>query len=340
MQTIILNEPGRFSMTDTPAPPAPGPGEALVRVHRVGICGTDLHAFEGKQPFFSYPRILGHELGVAVVAVGDGVSHVQPGDCCAVEPYLNCGKCVACRRGRTNCCQTLQCLGVHTDGGMRERIIVPAHKLHPSNQLSLEQLALVETLGIGCHAVNRTRIEPDENVLVIGAGPIGLGVMCFASAAGGRVVALDVNEQRLAFCRRHSGVEQALTLSDNVVDDLRRAFAGELPTAVLDATGNPKSMHAAFDYVAPSGRLTFVGLFIGDVTFHDPDFHRKELTLLATRNATPADFRQIIAMTEAGQIDTQPWITHRVAAAGMIQQFPTWLDPAGGCIKGIVNFAE
>jgi threonine dehydrogenase-like Zn-dependent dehydrogenase len=177
MQTIVLNEPEHFVLTDTPQPGDPAPGQALVRVRNIGICGTDLHAYRGRQPFFSYPRILGHELGVEVVAVGDNNASLKPGDQCAVEPYLNCGHCIACRRGMTNCCTTLKVLGVSTDGGMREYITLPVNKLHKSEKLGLDQLAIVETLCIGAHAVSRAQPEPGETALVVGAGPIGLTVI-------------------------------------------------------------------------------------------------------------------------------------------------------------------
>jgi threonine dehydrogenase-like Zn-dependent dehydrogenase len=163
MKTIILDKPGQFQLTETEPPAAPLPGQALVRVRRVGICGTDIHAFKGDQPFFSYPRILGHELGVEVVSVASDVSNLTSGEICAVEPYLNCGVCIACGRGRPNCCVQLKCLGVHTDGGMRELITVPAAKLHPSHTLTLEQLALVETLGIGAHAVERASCNRESS---------------------------------------------------------------------------------------------------------------------------------------------------------------------------------
>ena len=157
-------------MVDVHEPGPPGPGEALVRVHRVGICGTDISGYLGKMPFYSYPRIPGHELGVEVVSVGEGVPNVRPGDRCSVEPYINCQQCSACQRGNGNCCKNLKVLGVHTDGGLRARFIVPARKLHPSKKLSLEQLALVETLGIGCHAVNRSKVQPGEHALVVAPG--------------------------------------------------------------------------------------------------------------------------------------------------------------------------
>jgi len=319
-----------------------------VRVRRVGICGTDLHAFRGRQPFFTYPRILGHELGVEVVAIGpahDAQSSkelkIRPGDRCAVEPYLNCGTCVACRAGKTNCCVKLQCLGVHTDGGMRELIRVPAAKLHKSEKLTLEQLALVETLGIGAHAVVRGGPQKGEQVLVIGAGPIGLSVIQFAKLDGARITTIDVNQKRLDFCKQRLSVDATILAGNDLDENIRKVTetcGGELPTLVFDATGNAQSMHNAFKFVANGGRLVFVGLFVGDVTFHDPEFHRREMTLLATRNSTAKEFKRIIALMESGQIDTTPWITHRASCSEMIGQFEGWLDPNCGVIKAMVEF--
>lgn len=340
MKGIVLVEPGALREAELPEPTAPSAGEALVRVHRVGVCGTDLHAFRGRQPFFTYPRILGHELGVEVLEVGPGVSAVKPGDRCAVEPYLNCGSCVACRRGRPNCCVRLSVLGVHTDGGMRERILVPASKLHRSQQLSLDQLALVETLGIGAHAVERAELQPDETVAVIGVGPIGLSVLQFALAANARVIALDVNPRRLAFCRERFGLSADQTVDLSAVDDvashLNALTAGEGPTAVFDATGNGASMAESFNLPAHGGRLIFVGLFNGDLTFNDPNFHRRELTLLASRNARPETFGHIIRLIEQGRVDTDPWITHRAALADVPRQFSGWIDPAAQVLKAMV----
>jgi 2-desacetyl-2-hydroxyethyl bacteriochlorophyllide A dehydrogenase len=336
MRALVLETPGRLALQDWPEANQPGAGEALVRVHRVGVCGTDIHAFRGKQPFFEYPRLIGHELGVEVLEVGEGVENIQPGDRCAVEPYLNCGQCIACRRGRGNCCANMRVLGVHVDGGLRERFVVPAHKLHASTSLTYEQLALVETLGIGAHAVARGQAEAGEWALVIGAGPIGLGVMQFARQAGSKVIALDANPARLEFCRNIWGIEHTVTAGDEALEAIRALTGGDLPTAVFDATGHPASMAKAFDFVAPSGRLVFVGLFPGDVTFHDPDFHRKEMTLLATRNALPVDFANIIRWTEAGEIDTAPWITHRAVMEEVPGQFEGWTDPANGVLKAVV----
>jgi 2-desacetyl-2-hydroxyethyl bacteriochlorophyllide A dehydrogenase len=336
MQTIVLEQPGQFRLTATAALDAPGAGEALVRVHRAGICGTDFHAFHGRQPFFSYPRILGHELGVEVVAVGPGVAKPQVGEHCAVEPYLNCARCIACRRGQPNCCVNLRVLGVHTDGGMREYLIVPAAKLHPSGQLSFEQLALVETLSIGAHAVERAQPSAGEQTLVIGAGPIGLAVMQFARLAGAEVIALDISTPRLAFARAHGIVDHTVARGEDALARLLGLTNGHLPTAVFDATGNPQSRMQAFQYVAHTGRLIFVGLVQGDITFNDPAFHGRELTLLASRNATPNDFRRIITHLERGSIDTTPWITHRVPSDLFIESFPKWVQPDSGIVKGVL----
>ncbi len=338
MKALILQQPGQLVAATVPAPAAPAAGEALVRVHRIGICGTDLHAYGGRQPFFTYPRILGHELGVEVLAVGAGVNHVRPGDRCAVEPYLNCGRCIACRRGKPNCCSDIRVMGVHVDGGMREQFVLPAAKLHRSASLSYDQLALVETLGIGAHAVQRAALEPGETVAVIGAGPIGLTVIQFALAAGARVLVLDVNPARLAFCREHLGI--AATLDTRETDPqarLREFTDGDLPTAVFDATGNPQSMAGSFRFPAHGGRLVFVGLFPGDVTFSDPEFHRRELTLLGSRNSRPEDFRRIIELVEAGRVDTSPWITHRAPFDAVPEVFPSWTKPETGVLKAMIS---
>lgn len=338
MKTLVLETPGKLLLTETPEPGHSPAGQALVRIRRIGVCGTDIHAFNGKQPFFSYPRILGHELGVEIMEITPNDRGLAVGDFCAVEPYLNCGECIACRRGKGNACVSLKVLGVHTDGGHREFIHVPIAKLHPSKKLTLDQLALVETLGIGAHAVDRAALTEGETVLVIGTGPIGLAVIQFAQAAGAKVIAMDVNESRLAFCRSTLGVAHTvLATSPDVVKILQELTNGDLPTAVFDATGNPRSMMAAFDYPAHGGRLVFVGLFQGDVTFNDPNFHKRELTLMGSRNARPEDFTRIIQLIEAGKVDTTPWITHRAPFDDVPNQFPAWVKPETGVLKAMID---
>jgi 2-desacetyl-2-hydroxyethyl bacteriochlorophyllide A dehydrogenase len=337
MRTIVLNEPGDLRHTDTDIPGPPGVGMALVRIRRVGVCGTDFHAWRGRQPFFTYPRVLGHELGGEVAAVAPDVRTVSAGDRCAIEPYLDCGECQACRRGRGNCCERLQVLGVHVDGGMREWLEVPARKLHPSGALDLDTLALVETLSIGAHAVTRAAPAPGGAVLVVGAGPIGLSVAAFATAAGADVAVMDVNEARLAFCRSHLGVTRTLHASGGDTPANVRGESGDLPLIVFDATGNRESMEASFALAAHGGTLVFVGLVQADITFRDPDFHRRELTLLASRNALAGDFAHVLATLESGRLDVRPWITHRTTLDDVPSQFPRWVSPESGVVKAMIE---
>ncbi len=340
MKALQLEQPKAWRRIDIAEPAAPAAGEVLLRVHRIGICGTDISGYLGKMPFFSYPRIPGHELGVEVLAVGVGVTNVALGDRCSVEPYINCGHCYSCRRGFTNCCETNKTLGVMCDGGMTERILLPARKLHPSKKLSFDQLALVETLAIGCHAINRGEPKPGEAVLVIGAGPIGLSVIEFAKLSGARTIVMDMNEQRLAFVRDTMGVpDTILTKGDG--EELKRLAEltnGQLADVVVDATGSNKSMAHALSYCAFKGRLIYVGITQSEISFlQAPALHRRELEIRASRNALPGDFTRIIRHIEDGQINTSPWITHQASFDDMIHVFPSWTQPDTGVIKAVVS---
>ncbi|WPP48680.1 zinc-binding alcohol dehydrogenase family protein [Catalinimonas niigatensis] len=338
MKTIVLQQAGKFEYTESTLDKNLKPDEALVKVHSIGICGTDFHAYAGNQPFFSYPRILGHELGVEVMEVGAKVDHVKTGDRCSVEPYHNFGNDQAVRRGFTNCGENVSVLGVHQDGGMREYLKIPASYLHKSDQLTYDQLALIEPLGIGCHAVNRAQVTAQDDVLVIGAGPIGLAAIEFAVASGARVVSMDINEDRLHFAASVMKIKGTVVANKEDTEvQLRKQFDGDLPTIVFDATGNKHSMSKAMEYVASAGKLVFIGLFQGDFSFHDPYFHRKEMTLMASRNALPSDFKQIIRMMEEGKINTDAWITHRSSFEDMVGQFDRWLQPEAKVIKAIVS---
>jgi alcohol dehydrogenase len=340
MRAIQLEKPLAFRLIEIAEPSAPGPGEALVRVHRVGVCGTDIGGFLGKMPYFSYPRIPGHELGVEVIAVGEGVTHVQAGQRSSVEPYLNCQHCYSCRCGHSNCCENNQTLGVHCDGGLRPRFLIPARKLHASATLNFEQLALVETLAIGCHAVNRGQPRKNEHVLVIGAGPIGLSAIEFARFSGARTIVMDVNEARLDFVRLRMRIPDTIVTRHDG-DELKRLSEltnGQLADVVIDATGSHRSMSHALNYCAFGGRLVYVGITQNEVSFpHAPVMHRRELSVLASRNALPGDFTRIIKLIEDGQLDTGPWITHHADFDEMIQAFPTWIQPETGVIKAMVK---
>ncbi len=339
MKTIVLEEPRRFVQKEIPAPEAPGAGEALVRVHRVGVCGTDISGYLGKMPFYGYPRIPGHELGVEVLAVGESVDNVKVGDRCSVEPYLNNPESFASQSGKTNCCNELQVLGVHVDGGLRPEFILPARKLHPSKKLEMEQLALVETLAIGCHAVDRANPVAGELFLVIGAGPIGLSVIEFARLADVELVVMDMNAQRLDFCREQMGVKHTVQFKGDgsEVDQLRAIGNGHLPTIAVDATGNKHSMQDVFNYVDHTGKVVYVGIVNDEITFRHPALHLKEITLLMSRNALPKDFQRIIQLIEDGKIDTRPWITHRTSFDEMIDVFDSFTKPETGVIKAIIE---
>jgi 2-desacetyl-2-hydroxyethyl bacteriochlorophyllide A dehydrogenase len=340
MKAIQLEKPEHFRRIESPEPSAPGPGEALVRVHRVGICSTDISGYLGKMPFFSYPRIPGHELGVEVLAIGEGVANVKPGDRCSVEPYMNCQNCSSCRRGHTNCCENLKVIGVMTDGGMTERIVLPARKLHPANKLTPEQCALVETLAIGCHAVNRGEPKTGENVLIIGAGPIGLSVIEFARLSGARTIVLDLNEARLAFVRDQMRISDTIVArgEGEELKQLRELTGGQLADVVIDATGSNRSMSHALNYCAFAGRVVYVGITQQEVSFpHAPVLHRRELSIFASRNALPPDFTRIIKLIEAGEIDTRPWITHHASFDDVIGVFPSWIKPETGVVKAMVE---
>jgi 2-desacetyl-2-hydroxyethyl bacteriochlorophyllide A dehydrogenase len=342
MKALQLEKPEHWRAIEIPHPDSPATGEALVRVQRIGICGTDISGYLGKMPFFSYPRIPGHELGVEVLAVGPEVQNVKVGDRCSVEPYMNCQRCYACQRGHTNCCENLKVLGVMIDGGMTEQMVLPARKLHPANKLTPDQCALVETLAIGCHAVNRGNPGPGENVLVVGAGPIGLSVLEFVKLSGARTIAMDMVQKRLEFCRAKMGIKNTvLSKGDGTeIDKLKEVTDGHLPDLVIDATGSNKSMSNALTYCASAGRLVYVGITQQEISFlHAPVMHRRELTLLASRNALPGDFTRIIKLIDERKIDTQPWITHRTDFAKLVENFPSYTRPETGVIKAIVTVA-
>lgn len=342
MRALQLEKPETWRFIEIPEPSSPEAGQALVRVHRVGVCGTDLGGYLGKFPFFSYPRIPGHELGVEVLEVGHGVTNVKPGDRCSVEPYLNCQQCYSCRRGYTNCCQHHKTLGVMCDGGLTDKIVLPARKLHPANGLTSDQAALVETLAIGCHAVDRSGCKQGENVLVIGAGPIGLSALEFVKLSGARPIVADLSENRLKFVQTKMGVTDTLLIQNDEKDvsDLEEMTQGQRADVVIDATGNHRSMVRAFEFAAFSGRVVYVGITQQNLEFgHAPIFHRRELTLLASRNALSSDFTRIVGLIEAGRIDTDPWITHHAQFEDVPHEFPNWLDPNAGVMKAIIHMS-
>jgi len=339
MKTIILNSPHKFQLTETHIDSHLEADQALVKVHVIGICGTDIHAYSGNQPFFSYPRVLGHELGVEVVGIGADVTNISVGDKCSVEPYFNKGMDQAISRGLTNCSENISVFGVHEDGGMREYFKIQARYLHTSKQLTYRHLALIEPLAIGCHAVNRANIEEQDKVLVIGTGPIGLATIQFAKFKSAKVVAMDINKNRLEICEEIFGIRSVLSTNSELIlhDDIKDSFGGDLPTIIFDATGNPASMKNTLELVAHGGKIIFIGLYQGDFTFFDPLFHKKELTLMGSRNALHSDFEQIIKLMEKGDIDINKWITHKISFDDLPAKFEEILKPESKVIKAIIE---
>jgi 2-desacetyl-2-hydroxyethyl bacteriochlorophyllide A dehydrogenase len=336
MKTLVCTKPGEFSYEEGEMPVLQK-GQAIIKIKRIGICGTDLHAFEGTQPFFEYPRILGHELAGELVAV-DGAEGFQIGERVSFIPYFNCGECIACRSGLPNCCASIKVCGVHIHGGFAEYLSVPSYSLLHGEGLSFDELSLVEPLAIGAHGVRRAAVREGEFVLVVGAGPIGLGIAEFARIAGGNVIMMDVNETRLKFCKERLGVQHTVNpLTDDVLLKLKEITAGDMPTVVIDATGNLKAINSAFSYMAHGARYVLVGLQKADITFSHPEFHKREATLMSSRNATREDFKHVIASMKKGLVKPTNYITHRVQFDEVKDQFASWLKPETGVIKATVE---
>lgn len=334
MNVLVCVEPGKLEVVSRPAPAAQA-GDALVRPLRIGICGTDYHIYEGKHPFLQYPRVMGHELAVEVVeAPAD--SPVKPGEVCVVNPYISCGTCIACRKGKPNCCVRIAVLGVHVDGGMGELLALPARNLVPAPGLTADQCATVEFLAIGAHAVRRAAVRPDERVLVVGAGPIGLGVIAFASLAGGRVFVLDRDQDRVAIAADLAG-GLPLPPAESTAAAVAAVTDSEGFDVVFDATGQAGPMEAGFEFVAHGGRYVFVSVVKGPILFQDPDFHRKEMTLYGSRNATSEDFSHVIASIREGRLPVDRFITHRTTLAGAVADLPRWATEKSGLIKALIT---
>ena len=334
MRAIVCSGPGKLVLEER-AEPIRGGNEIVVRVRRVGICGTDYHIYEGKHPYLQYPRVMGHELAVEVVEAPAG-SDFTPGEICVVNPYLHCGHCVACRAGKPNCCVNISVMGVHQDGGMTELLALPATSLIHAPGLTADQCATVEFLAIGAHAVRRGGVSPGEKVLVIGAGPIGLGVALFARLSGGAVALYDRDSARL---RLVEPVADIATLSpDADMAGAARDFTnGDGFHVVFDATGNAQSIEKGFDFVAHGGRYVLVSVVRETIAFADPDFHRKEMALFGSRNSTDEDFARVIAAIRDGQVPVNRLITHRTSLEGAVRDLPRWATEKSGLIKAMIE---
>jgi 2-desacetyl-2-hydroxyethyl bacteriochlorophyllide A dehydrogenase len=335
MKVIVCQTPGSFEFIEKEIP-KPAPGFSIIQIKRIGVCGTDLHAFAGNQPFFSYPRVLGHELAAEFVE-GDAAGFVK-GEALTIVPYFMCGNCIACRNGKPNCCAAIKVFGVHIDGGMSAYVSVPSYALVKSGGLTLDQLALVEPLAIGAHAVSRAQIVPGEKILVVGAGPIGIGLVLFAQLAGAEVVLMDTNDERLQFCRNHFAVLSTINpLQQDAIEMLKAFTSGDMPSVVIDATGNQRAINNAFAYMAHGGKYILVGLQLGEISFSHPEFHKREAMLMSSRNATKADFSHVMDAIASGRIDPLHMITHRLLFDEVVDSFSTLSDPSKKVVKAMID---
>ncbi|MFG6432937.1 zinc-binding alcohol dehydrogenase family protein [Roseateles sp. LYH14W] len=335
MLTVTCESPGHLVAQQRPRPER-GHGEVLLRVRRVGVCGTDLHIFTGHQPYLAYPRVMGHELS-GVVEEAETDSGLVPGDPVYVMPYLSCGHCIACRQGKTNCCVRIQVLGVHRDGAFAEFISVPQRFVGKADGITLDQAAMLEFLAIGAHAVRRADVTAGQRVLVVGAGPIGMGAMIFARLRGAVVTAIDGRQDRLGFALKHLGVAAAVPVGDGDEAELSRLTDGEFFDVVFDATGNAKAMERGFRFIAHGGRYVLVSIVQGDIRFSDPEFHKREATLLSSRNATTEDFETVMKAIREGLVPSAALATHRMTLAEVPAGFARLLDPTEGVIKAIIE---
>ncbi len=335
MKYIVCEKPGEFILKEKKAPIKKA-NEALLKIKKVGVCGTDLHAYSGNQAYFTYPRILGHELASEILEIGKNSQGIKIGDKVVVMPYISCGKCIACRKGKTNCCININVLGVHGDGGMQEQIAVPIDILLLANQLTYDEISIVEPLAIGAHALRRANVKRDEIITVVGCGPIGIGIMKLAQIVGAKVIAIDINEQRLEYAQKKMGIDYIVKAGHNAVKEVSEITGGELCDAVFDASGNKFALETCPDYMSHGGRFILVGLSKGDLVYRHPKIHAKEMTLMCSRNATRKDFEYVISVLN--QFPTAAFITHNVPFTEMIENFDSWLKPETGVIKATIDF--
>jgi len=279
---------------------------------------------------------MGHEFSGTVAEAPAG-SALAAGDPVFVMPYLSCGRCIACRQGKTNCCVAIQVLGVHRDGAFTEYLSVPQAFVHKAEGVTLDQAAMLEFLAIGAHAVRRGDVQAGQRVLVVGTGPIGMAALTFAVLRGANVTALDTRRERVDFCCRHLGAHAGVVIGDGDEAELARLTDGDFFDIVFDATGNARAMERGFGFIAHGGKYVLVSVVRDTIAFADPEFHKREATLLGSRNATMEDFDTVLAAMRAGRIPHQALNTHRLALADLPADFAQLLDPSRGVVKAIVE---
>jgi 2-desacetyl-2-hydroxyethyl bacteriochlorophyllide A dehydrogenase len=336
MKAVVCHSPGRLEYIERPNPAPAAKGYAAVDIKHIGICGTDYHIFEGKHPFLEYPRVMGHELSGIVAETGPGGS-LEPGTPVIVNPYISCGSCVACRKGKMNCCTNIRVLGVHTDGGMCERILVPEENLYPAEGLSLRDAAMVEFLAIGAHAVRRSLAPAGSRALVVGIGPIGLGVAIFARIAGLEVTLLDSSEERLSFASERLGFKDGVMAGNFSNAELLNLTDGDGFDVVFDATGNATSITNGFSLVAHGGAYVLVSVVKENIAFSDPEFHKREMMLIGSRNAQKIDFEHVISAIRDKLVPLDELASHSTTLEQAPVSLARWVHDKTGLIKAIID---
>ncbi|ORM61718.1 galactonate oxidoreductase [Pantoea rodasii] len=339
MKTLVVAEP-RNMVWQQREKPTPAAQEVVIKPITAGICGTDIHAWAGNQPFFSYPRVLGHELCGEVVELGSRVTGFNVGQRVALIPYVACQQCDACLSGKTNCCETISVIGVHQDGGFCEFLSVPASNLLAVDDVAPEAAALIEPFAISAHAVRRAAVAADEQVLVVGAGPIGLGVAAIAASAGARVVVADTSEPRRAHVAEKLGLATINPMAEDFEASLRAEFSGRLAAKVIDATGSPAAMNGAVKLIRHGGTIVFVGLHKGDLVIPDIEFHKREATLMGSRNATREDFAKVSELMASGLLRADIMLNRHYAFSTLVETFESEVINNRELIKGVIHFAQ
>lgn len=335
MRAIVCQEPFRLGSILREDPVA-GPGEVVVRIRRVGLCGTDYHIFAGRHPFLTYPRVMGHELSGEVAALGAGTA-LRVGQLVTINPYIACGACIACRKAKPNACVNIKVLGVHVDGGMCDMLVVPESAVIDADGLSADQAAMVEFLAVGAHAVARAPAAGGERMLVVGAGPIGIATALFGRLNGFEVSLVDRRQARLEYARDRLGFDGVSAEAD-LEDVLGQRTHGDMFDVVVDATGSLPAMRRSLGLVAHGGALVLVGVAPGELTFEDPEFHKREAMLIASRNALPADFERVIAAIKSGDIPTDALQTNSIDAEELPTRMPDLIANADSVLKAIAKF--
>lgn len=339
MKYLVCEKPYKLLTCNKPIP-EPAAGESLLKIQLAGVCGTDIHAYEGTQPFFDYPRILGHELCAEYLS--GSKQGVVAGDRVTIIPYFHCGQCIACKQGRTNCCVNIKVFGVHIDGGFSEYIIVKDEYIVAGKELSLEELVVVEPLAIAAHAIGRAQVSDQDTVLIMGVGPIGAGLIHFAKVAGAqKIIVMDTNKNRLQYAKDILQVDDTINpTEEDVMVSLNTMTNGDMPTVVLDATGNHKVLEGAFSYMAHGGRYVLVGIQKSHLSFSHPEFHKREATLMSSRNATLKDFNFVIDCLQKGKINLQKYITHYLPFSTIESDFESLRNANTDVLKAVIDFAK